>query len=170
MGLRWTYTFAKPTSYGAFVDRRVGRSRVGRGFAGRIRSPRLRGTWLRWTYTFAKAAWDGAFVDRRVGKGCVRRGFAGRIRWPRLLGTGLSWTDALGGDVYGHDHPSSPCQARELALEWCLQPGAPRCRCACRGITGQAPEVLAWGCCSTDRRPFAWLRARGRRAGRRPRG
>jgi hypothetical protein len=21
------------------------------------------------------------------------------------------------GDVYGHDHPSSPCQARDLALE-----------------------------------------------------
>jgi hypothetical protein len=26
--------------------------------------------------------------------------------------------------AYGHDHPSPPCQARDSALEWGLQPGA----------------------------------------------
>ena len=38
------------------------------------------------------------------------------------------------GDVYGHVHPSSPCQARDLALEHGLRLGVPQRRCACRGI------------------------------------
>ena len=40
------------------------------------------------------------------------------------------------GDVYSHDHLSLPCQARDLALEYGLQPGGSRRRCACPGDYG----------------------------------
>jgi len=40
--------------------------------------------------------------------------------------------------VYGHGHPSLPCRRSSFALEDDFRLGAPRRRCACRGIRGGA--------------------------------
>jgi hypothetical protein len=40
--------------------------------------------------------------------------------------------------VNGHGHPSLPCRMSSFALENGFRLGAPRRRCACRGITEPA--------------------------------
>jgi hypothetical protein len=56
-----------------------------------------------------------------------------------------------------NDHPSLAGWGSGFALGYNLPPGAPRRRCACRGITVEA-DTLTWAVSSTK---FLTLRGRG---------